>query len=139
MTIADEIEETAFRIEAGARAHQCMGADCATCNPNGVGSQLRGIADRVRDLEGALAGHQVSLGAAIAELNAKNARLAGSVSFDPVTRPDLDPVREQACSARKALAAQQAAFDDPLRVNCPTCGARAPRPCSERRNHRRTG
>lgn len=56
MTICEELEETAFGIESRARKHQCMGADCATCNPNGVGSQLRGLASKVRDLEVALEG-----------------------------------------------------------------------------------
>ena len=47
----------------------------------------------------------------------------------PVIRRDLDPVRMAACSARNVLAEQQAAFGDPLRVDCETCGAKAPHGC----------
>ena len=48
---------------------------------------------------------------------------------DPVTRPDLDDKRRLCCETRKDRAKESAVFDDPLRVDCPTCGAKAPHLC----------
>lgn len=41
-----QIVSVADSIEANARAHECMGADCATCYPNGRGGELRAIAEK---------------------------------------------------------------------------------------------